>query len=58
MREAPSTKVINSLLREGCKISVYDSKAVDNAKKMRVRAHAEKADEALRSALACVIVTE
>ena len=60
IREAPSTKVINSLLCEGCKISVYDSKAVDNAKKIfgdKV-VYAEKADEALRCADACVIVTE
>jgi UDPglucose 6-dehydrogenase len=60
IREAPSIKVIDSLLREGCEISVYDSKAVDNAKKIfgdKV-AYAEKADEALRGADACVIVTE
>lgn len=60
MREAPSIKVINSLLREGCEISVYDSKAVRNAKKIfgsHVE-YAEKAEEALRHADACVIVTE
>jgi UDPglucose 6-dehydrogenase len=60
MREAPSIKVINSLLCEGCEISVYDSKAVGNAKKIfgNKVAYTEKADEALRGADACVIVTE
>jgi len=60
MREAPSIKVINSLLREGCEISVYDSKAVSNAKKIfgdKVE-YSEKAEEALKYADACVIVTE
>jgi UDPglucose 6-dehydrogenase len=60
MREAPSIKVVNLLLLEGCEISVYDSKAVGNAKKIfgdKVR-FAEKAEEALGWADACVIVTE
>jgi len=60
VREAPSIRVINSLLREGCEIIVYDSKAVGNAKKIfgdKVE-YAEKAEEALRYADACVIVTE
>ena len=60
MREAPSIKVVNSLLREGCEISVYDNKAVGNAKRIfedKVE-YADKAEEALRYADACVIVTE
>ena len=60
MREAPSIKVINALLREGCEISVYDCKAVGKAKKIfgaKVE-YAEKAEEALRHADACVIATE
>lgn len=60
MREAPSIKVINSLLSEGCEISVYDDKATDNAKKIfgDKIGYVEKAEEALKYADACVIVTE
>ena len=60
MREAPSIQVINSLLSEGCEITIYDGKAIDNAKKIfgdKV-GYAEKAKEALRYADACVITTE
>jgi len=55
-----SIKVVNSFLEEGCQITVYDSKALSNARKIfgdKIE-YAEKAEEALRYADACVIVTE
>jgi UDPglucose 6-dehydrogenase len=60
MREAPSVKVINSLLSEGCEISVYDDQAVGTAKRIfgDKIGYVEKAEEALRYADACIIVTE
>jgi len=60
MREAPSVKIVESLLREGCKLRVYDCKAVNNAKKIfgAKVTYAKTAEDALKSADACVIVTE
>lgn len=34
MREAPSIKIINSLLKEGAKIKTFDPKAMENAKQI------------------------
>ena len=60
MREAPSVKVINGLLAEGAKVWVHDPKALGNARKIFGDAvfYGEKAEDALREADGCVIVTE
>jgi len=60
MREAASIKVVNALLRGGAKIYAYDPKALDNARKIFEDkiVYAEKAEEALRDADVCIIVTE
>jgi len=60
VRDAASTKVVNALLREGAEIYAYDPKALNNAKKIFEDkiVYAEKAEEALNDADACIIVTE
>ena len=60
MRDAPSIKIVDALLNDGANVYVYDPKALDNARRVfgdRVR-YAERSEEALRHADACVIVTE
>jgi len=60
MREAPSIKIVNALLSEGAKVSVYDPIALGNAKRIfgdKVL-YEERVEEALNEADGCVIVTE
>jgi len=60
MREAPSIKIVNTLLNDGAFVCAYDPKALDNARRIfgdRIF-HAEKSEEALSHADACLIVTE
>jgi UDPglucose 6-dehydrogenase len=60
VREAPSIKLINALLGEGCKVRVYDKKAMDNTKRVfgdKIE-YADNVEEALKSADVCIIVTE
>jgi len=60
MREARSQIIINALIKEGAKIYAYDPKAINNAKKIFGNEinYAEKPQDALTNADACVIVTE
>jgi len=60
MREAPSVKIINRLLSEGAEVWVYDPEALDNARKIFGDSvfYGERAEEVLRRADGCVIVTE
>ena len=60
MREAPSVRIVNGLLAEGAEVWVYDPKALANARKIFGDAvfYGERAEEALREAEGCVIVTE
>jgi UDPglucose 6-dehydrogenase len=60
MREAVSIKIVNSLIEQGATVCVHDPRALNNAKaifgdKIDYASHAE---QALRSADACIIVTE
>jgi len=61
MREAPSIKIIKSLLSQGSEVYAYDPKALDNAaeilKEERIR-FVESVEAALKNADACIIVTE
>jgi len=60
MREAPSIKVVDALLREGAKVVAYDPKALKNAREIfgdRI-AYAGSCKDVLDHADACVIVTE
>jgi len=60
MRESPSIPIINSLLKEKCKIYAYDPKATENAKKIfgnKIN-YCESVDECLNDADACIIVTD
>jgi len=60
MREAPSIKVVNSLLGDGAEVIAYDPEALETAKKIfgdRI-IYAKSCIEALDGADACVIVTE
>lgn len=60
MREAPSIKFIEALIREGAKVKVFDPEAMDNAKKI----FGEKINycndkyEALQASDALVLITE
>jgi UDPglucose 6-dehydrogenase len=60
MREAPSIKIINSLLSEGSRATVYDPQAMGNAKNIFADSieYAASADECVKNADACLIVTE
>lgn len=60
LREAPSIKVINALLLEGAEVSVYDPKALENARKIFGNdvAYASNAEQCISSVDACVIITE
>ncbi len=60
LREAPSVKIVDSLLSEGAEVCAYDPEALDNAKKIfgeRIL-YGKRAVEALTGADACIIVTE
>jgi len=60
MREAPSVRIVNSLLSEGAEVWVYDPKALSNARKVFGDAifYGTRAEEALSKADGCIIVTE
>lgn len=57
IREAPSIKIVDALLKEGSKIVVYDPKAMDNFKKLYPQIKYTTAEEAIRSE-AVLILTE
>ncbi|MDD5317284.1 MAG: UDP-glucose/GDP-mannose dehydrogenase family protein [Candidatus ainarchaeum sp.] len=60
MRDAPSVKIINSLLAQGAIITAFDPQAMNNAKKIfgSRLTFAESASSALSGADACAILTE
>jgi len=60
MRDAPSIKVINALLREGAEVCAYDPEALDNARKVfgDQIVYATGAEEALSDTDVCIIITE
>jgi len=60
MREAPSIKIVNALIKEGAEIYAYDPVAMENAKRIFSSSikYVESAKEALANADACVIVTD
>lgn len=60
LREAPSLKIINALIKEGAKVIAYDPKAMNNAKhilKEKIN-YANSALECLKDADCCILVTE
>jgi len=60
IRDAVSVRIINRLLAEGAKVSVYDPVATENVSKLfgnRI-AYASSALEAIKDADCCIIVTE
>lgn len=60
MREASSVPVVRELLSNGAKITVFDPKAMKNAKKIwgEKVVYSSSAEEALSQSEACVIMTE
>ncbi len=62
IREAPSLKIIDRLLRESAKIRAYDPKAVENVKKIFVEGedlkYFDNKYEAVKGAEALLIITE
>lgn len=60
IREAPSLRIIDKLLKEGAKLKVYDPKALSNVRKtIKDKVfYAQKAHDALVDADVCIIVTE
>jgi len=60
MREAPSIKIINKLLEEGARVVAYDPVAMENARKIFKNEieYAESAEECLKGADCCIVVTE
>jgi UDPglucose 6-dehydrogenase len=60
MREAPSIKIIESLLKEGAKIVAYDPEAMENAKKIfgEKIAYSTSAKDAISKSSAVFILTE
>jgi len=60
MREAPSIRIINSLLAQGAQVYAFDPVAADNAKKVlgeKVR-YPVTINECLENADCCILVTE
>jgi UDPglucose 6-dehydrogenase len=60
VREAPSLKVIEALLRRGAYVKAYDPAALENAKRMlkgRVQLCSSK-EECVEEADCCILVTE
>lgn len=60
MRDAPSIKIVRSLLKEGAEVFAYDPRALVNARKIfgdRI-VYAGSCKEALDGVDACIIVTE
>ena len=60
LREAPSTRIINQLLREGAKVIVYDPVAIGNAKRVLGKkiTYADSTRSCLDGAHVALIVTE
>ncbi|MBI5700645.1 UDP-glucose/GDP-mannose dehydrogenase family protein [Candidatus Saganbacteria bacterium] len=59
LREAPSLKVIDSLVKKGAKINVYDPAVSENSKKqLNYLYFADNVYDALKNADAIVVVTE
>jgi UDPglucose 6-dehydrogenase len=60
MREAPSITIINSLLKNGAKVKVYDPQATDNAKKIFNDSveYAPSKEDCVKNTDLCMIVTE
>ena len=59
IRDAPSIKIINSLLKKGATIVAYDPKAMDNMKKLFKDIHyTNNAITAIKNADACLLLTE
>ncbi len=60
IRESPALKIIPALLHEGAQVTVYDPKALGNAKSFFKSAitYAPSARDALKGAHACFILTE
>lgn len=60
MRQAVAVKIVNKLLEEGARITVYDPAAISNAKKIfqnKIK-YANSAIACLKNADCCIIVTE
>ena len=60
LREAPSLKIINSLVSEGANVVAYDPVATENARRIlgdKIR-YATSATQCLKNADCCVLVTE
>ncbi len=60
MREAPSIKIINSLLESGAKVKAYDPKATENARVVFNNSieYCSSAEECLQNIDLCMFVTE
>jgi len=60
MREARSIPIINQLLKEGAKITVYDPAAIENAKSIFKNkiVYASSAIKCIKGADCCILVTE
>jgi len=60
MREAPSIAIINSLLKDGAKVKVYDPQATNNAKKIFNDSieYSSSKEECIKDAELCLLVTE
>ncbi|MFH1285245.1 MAG: UDP binding domain-containing protein, partial [Candidatus Micrarchaeota archaeon] len=60
MRDAPSIKVVDDLIKEGASVVAYDPAAMENSKKIfgKKIEFAKSAQEALASADCCIVVTE
>ncbi|RLJ10342.1 MAG: UDP-glucose 6-dehydrogenase [Candidatus Aenigmatarchaeota archaeon] len=59
IRDAPSLKIVDSLLKRGCKVKAYDPKAMDDFKKMFPNiTYCRNPRDALNGSDACLILTE
>jgi len=60
IREAPSITIINSLLKNGAKVKVYDPQAMDNAKKTFNDSveYSSSKEDCIRDTDLCLLVTE
>ncbi len=60
MRDAPSIRIVETLLNDGAHVCVYDPKALENARRIfgETVIYADSIEEALGNADACLIVTE
>ncbi len=59
IREAPSIEIISKLVDEGAEVAAYDPKATNNMRRVFPNiAYAERPEDALENADACLILTE